>query len=194
MPGRDEMRPAISGVKLTYDDFLQFPDDGKRHELIDGKHYVTATPNTKHQRICGNLFFLIRSYLEDNPIGEVFGVPLDIVLSNSDIVEPDVQYLSKARATSVLTPKHLIGAPELIVEIGSPSTRKRDLTIKRRLYERFGVEEYWTVDPELNTIAVYRLAGGRYQRVAELTREAGDVLTTPLLPGLEMPLAKIFKE
>src|SRR5688572_19027641 len=133
------MRPTTgSGVKLTYDDFLQFPDDGKRHELIDGEHYVTATPNTKHQRICGNLFFLIRSYLETNPIGEVFGVPLDIVLSSFDIVEPDVQYLSKARAMGVLTPKHLIGAPELIVEVGSRSTRKRDEMIKRRLYERFG--------------------------------------------------------
>ena len=76
--------------------------------------------------------------------------------------------LSKTRASGVLTPKHLVGAPELIVEVGSPSTRKRDLTIKRRLYERFGVEEYWTVDPELDTIAVYRLTGGHYKRAAEL--------------------------
>ena len=86
------------------------------------------------------------------------------------------------------------GAPNLVVEIGSPSTRKRDETIKRRLYERFGVSEYWVIDPELDEIKVYRSTEGRYQRVAELALEHGDALESPLLPGLTLPLADIFAE
>jgi Uma2 family endonuclease len=86
------------------------------------------------------------------------------------------------------------GAPNLVVEIGSPSTRKRDATIKRRLYERFGVEEYWIVDPELDTIQVFRRINDRYERTAELTLEQGDVLTTLLLPGLDLPLLKVFED
>jgi Uma2 family endonuclease len=194
MTGRDQMRPTGSGVKLTYDDFLLFPDDGKRHELIDGEHYVTPCPNTKHQRLVGNLYWLIRSYLEAHPIGEVFLAPFDVVFSNFDIVEPDLLYLSKARAAEVLTPQNVKGTPELVVEIGSPGTRKRDETIKRRLYERSGVAEYWVVDPELDLIKVYRLSGDRFDRAIELTSEAGDVLTTPLLPNLETPLTRIFAE
>ena len=193
MPGGDQMKPASPGVKLTYDDFLLFPDDGKRHELIDGEHYVTPSPNMKHQRILGNLHFLIRSYLETHPIGEVFFAPFDVVFSYFDVVEPDLLYMSRARSAEVLTDKHVRGAPELVVEIGSKGTRKRDETIKRRLYERFGVTEYWVIDPELDVVKIYRQSGVRYERVAELALDSGDTLTTPLMPGLELPLARIFK-
>jgi Uma2 family endonuclease len=86
------------------------------------------------------------------------------------------------------------GAPELVVEIGSPGTRKRDATTKRRLYERFGVTEYWIVDPDLDTVQVYRLVDERYERVAELMLEQGDVLTTPLLQGLDLPLSSVFED
>lgn len=180
-------------VKLTYEDFVLFPDDRKRHELIDGEHVVTPSPNTKHQAISVNLTGMIWTYLQDRPIGRVFAAPFDVVFSNFDVVEPDVLYLSNERLAGVLTPEHVKGAPDLVVEIGSKGTRKRDETIKRRLYERFGVAEYWVIDPELDLVKVYRRAGERYERVAELALENGDVLTTPLLPGLEVPLAKIFE-
>jgi Uma2 family endonuclease len=88
----------------------------------------------------------------------------------------------------------VISAPDLIVEIGSPSTRRRDETIKRRLYERSGVKEYWIVDPDVDVVRVYRPGDGGYTRPVELSLEAGDTLTTPLLPGLELPLGQIFKE
>ena len=181
-------------MKLTYDDFVLFPDDGKRHELIDGEHYVTAAPNTKHQQVVTELIFLVRSWLEDHPIGRVFTAPFDIVLSQFDVVEPDLLYLSHERAEDVLTAQHLRGAPELVVEIGSPSTRQRDETIKRHLYERTGVSEYWFVDPELDVVRVYRREGERFTRPMELSREAGDILTTPLLAGLTLPLDRIFRE
>ena len=187
------MRPATPGVKLTYDDFLLFPDDGKRHELIDGEHYVTPSPTEKHQRIAWNLNGLLWAYLQDHPIGRAFGAPFDVVFSDFDVVEPDLLFVSAERCDAVLTDQNVRGAPDLVIEIGSPSTRKRDETIKRRLYERFGVSEYWVVDPELDTIKIYRQSGEGYQRVAELTLEAGDILTTPLLPDLRLPLSKIFE-
>ena len=183
-----------AGMKLTYDDFVLFPDDGKRHELIDGEHYVTASPNTKHQQVTIELVFLIRSWLEDHPAGRLFTAPYDVVLSNFDVVEPDVIYLSHARADEIMTSLHLRGAPELVIEIGSPRTRQRDETIKRRLYERTGVSEYWFVDPEVDVVRVYARDGERFARPVELSREAGDTLTTPLLPGLTLPLSRIFRE
>ena len=109
-------------------------------------------------------------------------------------MEPDLLYLSNARAAEVLTSANVQGVPELVVEIGSPGTRKRDETIKRRLYDRAGVSEYWVVDPELDVIRVYgREAEKRFRRPRELSTEAGDVLSTPLLPGLELPLTRIFR-
>src|SRR5512134_3641768 len=103
MHGHEPMKPAYPGVKLTYDDFVHFPDDGQRHELIDGEHYVTPSPNTRHQRISGNLFLLIGTWLEDHPLGQVFYAPYDVVFSAFDVVEPDLLYLSNERAAQVLT-------------------------------------------------------------------------------------------
>ena len=189
----DHVRPG-AGVKLTYDDFVLFPDDGKRHELIDGEHYVTPSPNTRHQRISGRLYLLIANWLEEHPIGQVFYAPFDVVMSDFDVVEPDLLYMSNERASAVITPQHVRGTPELIIEIASRGTRKRDETIKRALYDRAGVTEYWVVDPEIDAVRVYRRSGERFGRVVELSREAGDRLTTPLLPGLEMPLSRLFQE
>lgn len=189
----ERVKPA-AGMKLTYDDFVLFPDDGKRHEVIDGEHYVTPSPNTKHQRISMNLAVAIGGWLEEHTLGRLFGAPYDVVLSQFDIVEPDLLYLSNERAAEVMTAKHLQGAPELVVEIGSPGTRRRDETIKRRLYERAGVSEYWCIDPALDVVRVYRRDGHRLARPVELSREAGDILTTPLLPGLTLPLERIFRE
>ena len=97
------MKPAADRMKLTYDDFLLFPDDGKRHELIDGEHYVTPSPNTKHQRVSGNLHFLIRAWLEDHPIGQIFHAPFDVVFTKFDVVEPDLLYISNERMPQILT-------------------------------------------------------------------------------------------
>jgi Uma2 family endonuclease len=179
-------------VKLTYDDFLLFPDDGQRHELIDGEHFVTPSPSTPHQRIVGNLHFALRRYLVEQPIGEVFLAPFDVVFSTFDIVEPDLLYISNERRREILTPLHVRGTPELVIEVGSPGTRRRDETIKRRLYERAGVAEYWIVDPDLDVVRVYRRVGDVYGRPQELSREAGDVVRSPLFPSLDLKLDEIF--
>lgn len=102
--------------------------------------------------------------------------------------------MSHARAAEILTEQHVKGSPDLVIEIGSPATRRRDETIKRRLYERSAVAEYWVVDPRSDVVRVYRRNGDRFDAPIELTREAGDVLTTPLLPRLELRLADIFSE
>ena len=186
------MKPETTpSVKFTYEDFLNFPDDGKRHEVIDGEHYVTPSPSTKHQTVSLNLTVALAMHLKQYPRGRVFVAPFDVVFSDLDIVEPDLLYISRERA-DVLTDEHVRGAPDLVVEILSPGTRKTDEVTKRKLYERFGVQEYWVVDPELDAIKIYRRAAGAFARVAELSAEAGDSVTTPLLPQLSVPLADVF--
>ena len=185
------MRPT-PGVKLTYDNFVLFPDDGNRHELIDGEHYVTPSPNTAHQRIVGRLHLALGRYLETHPIGELFLAPFDVVFSHFDVVEPDLLYITNERRQDVLTAQHVRGTPDLVIEVGSPSTRRRDETIKRRLYERAGVAEYWIVDPDLEVVRIYQRQGDGYARARESTREAGDVLASPLFPGLELSLERIL--
>ena len=182
---------SAPSVKFTYEDFVNFPNDGKRHEIIDGEHRVTPSPTVQHQRVATNLTGRLWAYLDHRPIGEVFAAPCDVVFSDLDIVEPDLLYISRERA-GILTEQHVRGAPDLVVEILSPGTRKTDEVTKRKLYDRFGVQEYWVVDPELDAIKVYRRVDRSFARVAELTAEASDAITTPLLPDFAVPLTDLF--
>ena len=182
-------------TRLTYDDFLLFPDDGKRHEIIDGVHYVTPSPNRRHQRLVGRLHLQIARHLEAHPgIGEVFLAPFDVVLSRFDVVEPDLLFIAGDQP-EILTAQNVQGPPALVIEVLSKGTRKRDAQTKRRLFERTGVREYWLVDPELDTVQVFRPSpDGRFARVAELTAEDDDHLASPLLPGCTIDLRVLFRE
>ena len=197
MAGEDPMHTpaARADTRLTYDDFVLFPDDGKRHEIIDGEHYVTPSPNLRHQQLVGRLHVEIAVYLKAHPLaGEVFLSPLDVVLSHYDVVEPDLLFVAGDQA-SIMTEKNIQGPPALVVEVLSKSTRKRDAQTKRRLFERTGVREYWLVDPELDTVQVFRPSPeGKLLRVAELSAEEGETLTTPLLPGCAIGLRELFRE
>jgi Uma2 family endonuclease len=184
---------AAATRKLTYRDFMKFPDDGKRHELIDGVHYVTPSPVTPHQAVLGNLHFLIRQHLEQHPGGRVFLAPFDVVLSMFDVVEPDLLFISASRMR-VLTDKHVHGAPDLVVEIASRDTRRRDEGVKLKLYDRVDVLEYWIVDADADTIRVYRRRSGRLACVETLMHEPNASLTSPLLPGAALPLDRIFEK
>jgi len=184
------VRPGHSPTKLTYADYVLFPDDGLRHEIIDGEHYVTPSPATRHQRIAGNLYYLLRDHLETHPLGEIFLAPFDALLSEFDIVVPDLLYLSN-ESSRFLTSKNLQGPPDLVVEILSPSTRRRDVRLKRDLYERVGVREYWLVDPARDVIEVYQRSDERFQGPVQYGKS--DVLTTPLMPGLELPVDRILR-
>lgn len=178
-------------TKFTYEDYLLFPDDGRRHELIDGDHCMTPAPSTAHQRLVVRFSIAIGTFLDRRKVGQLFVAPTDVVLSNFDIVQPDLVFVSSAR-TSIITAQNIQGAPDLLIEILSETTRKTDEIIKRKLYERYGVQEYWIVDPELETVKVYRMTPHGYSRVADLSREASDTAGTPLLPELSISLIDLF--
>ena len=187
--------PTLShDARLTYDDFLLFPDDGLRHEIIDGAHYVTPSPNQRHQELVGRLYLSLGAVLEDRPDkGRLFLSPFDVVFSFHDVVEPDLVFVAPDQL-EILTAKNIQGTPALVIEIVSPSTRTRDREVKRRLYERTGVREYWLVDPDSNTVTVYRRThDGAFPPAAHLTAERHDTLETPLVPGWCVTLARLFR-
>ena len=186
------MPQTAHSTQFTYEDYLLFPDDGKRHELIDGDHFVTPAPTTKHQKTSGNLFGFLFAHVQKTKCGQVFSAPTDVVLSDLDVVQPDLLFISHARS-SIITPKNIQGPPDLVVEILLETTRKTDEMIKRKLYERYKVPEYWIVDPELETVKIYRPSNQGYARVAELSAEASNALNTPLLPDWELALHDLFE-
>jgi len=128
-------------LTLTYEDFLDFPDNGKRHELIDGEQYVTPSPLTKHQKRVATLPRLLGTFVFEHQLGTILSAPMDVVLSDRNVVEPDFLFLATSRS-SIITEANIQGPPDLVVEILSESTRKTDEIIKRKLYEKHQVEEY----------------------------------------------------
>lgn len=182
----------VQSCHLTYEDYVHFPDDGKRHEIIDGDHYVTPAPRTKHQKVSNNTATAMTVFVKRHRLGIVLTAPCDVILSDENVLEPDLLFVAAARS-NIITDENIQGAPDLLVEILSQSTRKRDELIKRKLYERFGVKEYWIIDPELETVKVFRSMQNKFSRPMELSSEGGDVLTTELLPGFQLPLAEIFE-
>ena len=178
--------------KLTYDDYVLIPEDSQRHEILDGEHYVTPAPTLEHQEAAGALYASLRAFVRKHRLGRVFVAPLDVLFSVNDVAQPDVVFVSNERA-GILRKPNIQGAPDLVIEILSPSTRRRDEDIKRPMYEHFGVLEYWMVDPEARRVSVFRHNGSGFDPALEFSTEAGDVLTTPLLPGLEIRVGEIFE-
>jgi Uma2 family endonuclease len=185
--------PSPQDTRLTYDDLLLFPDDGMRHEIIDGEHYVTPSPLTRHQVLVGRLYFEIESFLRQHPgTGTVFLSPFDVIFTKWDVVEPDLLFIAQDQL-DILTDKNVQGSPALVIEILSRGTRKVDEGAKLRLFDRGGVRECWLVDPDRDRVAIFqRQQDGSFPRVAELTRDRRDVLTTPLLRGLAVQLTELF--
>jgi Uma2 family endonuclease len=192
------MEKASKSVGLTYEDLCRLPDDGMRHELIDGELYVTPAPRLKHQRVASNLAGHLFMYLRERPLGRVYSAPVDVVFNDTNVVEPDILYISREREERQATERYLRGAPDLVVEILSPSTKYVDFGVKLHLYERFGVPEYWIIDPEEENTKIYRLEGGQLLLRTKLSRGAGTapasetMLSTPLLPGFQVSLDEIF--
>jgi Uma2 family endonuclease len=195
MEGEDAMPSSTcSDERLTYEDLLRIPEDGMRHEIIDGVHYVTASPNLRHQQLLGRLYFAIESALRAQPVGHVFLSPLDVVFTKWDVVEPDLLFVSSAQR-HILTKANVQGAPDLVVEIFSPSTQSRDEQIKRQLFERAGVGEYWMLDPDRSVVLVCRRdADGHLTDASEFSEAGRGTLTTPLIPGLALPMSELFAD
>jgi Uma2 family endonuclease len=178
------MAPQTS-TKLTYEDYLLLPDDGRRHEIIDGEHHVSPSPNMRHQRLSKRIVAALLPY-EKLGLGEVFYAPATVVLSPSNIVEPDVFFITRERS-HLVTEKNVQGAPDLVVEILSGSNREYDKRVKRKTYERYGVAEYWIVDGDDRTVTIYRRSGAAF--VESLAAES---VTTPLIPGFSLALRDLF--
>jgi Uma2 family endonuclease len=174
--------------RLTYEDYLKTPDD-ERYELLDGELIMAPSPREVHQIISLNLSSLLHQFVRQQNLGRVFTAPYDVKLTDTDLVQPDILFVSNARS-SIRTPNNIQGAPDLVVEILSPSTTKRDWNYKRALYARHGVTEYWLVDPEAHTVIVLRLNEGVYE-VAGLYGE-GSTLASPMLEGFTLEVDEIF--
>ncbi len=182
------MTKTIEHVKFTYQDYLHISED-KRYELIEGEFFMVPSPNEHHQRISCELEYALLSYVKKNKSGFVYDAPFDVVFSDEDVVQPDIIYVSKERK-NIITKDNIQGAPDLIVEILSPKTGYRDREIKRKLYFKYSVKEYWIVDPVKQTIEVLTPTKNGYKTDAIYLRHA--VLYSPLLKELKIDLNSIF--
>jgi len=183
------METIVEKRKYTYEDYLKTPDD-VRYELIEGELIMTPSPVTRHQRISILLASEILRYVLDNNLGEVFAAPYDVVLSNENVSQPDILFISKDRV-DIITEKNVQGAPDLIIEILSESTAYRDAIQKKRLYARFGVKEYWIVAPDDKLVEVYYLKDkGEYQLLK--TYLENDIIESQIIRGLKIELNRLF--
>jgi len=181
-----------TNLKFTYEDYLGFPDDGNRHEIIDGEHYVTPAPLTKHQRISANLLEHLHRHCSQTNAGLVLAAPTDVVFAETDVVQPDLLFITKDRQP-IVTRENIQGAPDLIIEILSDKTKQRDERTKRTLYERFQVTEYWIIDPEMELVRKFRLQDGGYAVPEESSPKQADSRLSPsILPEFSIPIRDIF--
>jgi Uma2 family endonuclease len=173
------------GVILTYQDYQELPDDGKRYELHEGELSVTPAPSPEHQESLANLNDFIRQHVRTRGLGKVFFAPLDCILDDTTIVQPDLVYLDASRLGE-LSKRGIEGPPTLVVEVVSPTTRRTDQVRKLQLYAKYRVPYYWFVDPEARAIDAYVLdeAGGTYQLAARVS--GLDAVSLPPFPDLAL--------
>jgi len=183
---------SMATAVVTYDEYVALPDDGNRYEVIEGELCLVPAPNRKHQEVLFNLAFELRKFITRNKLGHVYISPFDVKLSDINVVQPDVIYVSNGRL-KILTEAGASGAPDLAIEVLSASTRRRDEVIKLRLYEKFGVEEYWIIDMSQASIRIHGRKRGKLVLVDELFDRDNAKLTTALFPAMAIPFARIFE-
>ena len=177
-------------VRLTVRDYLDIPEeDENRYELIDGELYIAPAPSWEHQESIGNLYSILRDFVRANGLGRVVASPIDVFLSDEDVLQPDIVFVSVERL-DIVHSDGVHGAPDLVIEMLSPGTEQRDRTLKRERYETFDVGEYWQADPIAKTIIVLRPQNGTFEQTGVYTE--GMTLETPLLPGLRVDVSAVF--
>lgn len=177
-------------IKFTYEDYCQLPED-RRCELIGGEFFVVPSPSVIHQRVVANLGDLLRRYVQEKDCGEVLYSPLDVVLSPQDVVQPDIMFISRQRS-HIVTDANIQGAPDLVIEVLSPSTAERDRTLKKKLYARHGVKELWLVNPGAQTVEIFSLAEGEEKPPRLYARASRQPVVSPLLEDLSIDLDRVF--
>lgn len=176
-------------VKLTYEDYVELPDD-RRYEIIDGELYEMTAPSIRHQEILFNLSLIFGPYVRVNRLGLVFFAPIDVMFAEDSVVQPDLIFISESRR-HIVQDHAIVSAPDFVLEILSPSTAAHDRSRKADLYARYGMAEYWIVDSETETIEIRRLGDTSYDP-AEI-HDSGAI-STVLIPGLEVHLDDVFAE
>ena len=179
---------AKPAAKLTYEDYRKTPED-ERYELLDGELVMTAAPNIAHQRISSRLERRLAVFVEERGLGEIFRAPTDVALSDTDVVQPDILFVPGDRS-DIITADDVQGAPDLVVEVLSPTTAKRDWRDKLDLYSKHGVREFWLVDPQTEIVWVLLPKEGSL-RVAAIYGK-GDTLTSPMFEAFTLDLDQIF--
>lgn len=177
--------------RLTVDDYLALPDDGRRFELLDGVLEEMTSPTLKHQRVIGRLYVLLVHALQDTGAGEVLLAPFDVILDERTVLQPDLVVIRRENA-GILNPLNARGAPDVAIEVLSPSTRRKDEVRKARLYARAGVPFYWVVDPEIDRVEFLALSGEGYALLARA--EAPAMVDAPGFEGVRLPLAALFAD
>lgn len=175
-------------IKFTYEDYRSTPED-RRYELLDGELVMAAAPRRAHQRTEMNITLRLGNYVENNELGEIYPAPFDVVLSDTDVVQPDLLFVSKERLY-IINDDNVRGAPDLVIEILSPSTASIDRNFKRALYARHGVKEFWLVDTDARNITVMLLSEQGYKIIGIYGE--GQTLTSPTLEGFTLNLSEIF--
>ena len=177
-------------VRLTVQDYLNIPEeDENRYELINGELYMAPAPSWEHQESSGNLYSILRAFVLANLLGRVVYSPIDMFLSDGDVFQPDIVFISNERL-GIIHSDGIHGAPDLVIEVLSPGTERIDRTLKSERYEMFDVSEYWQANPIAKTILVLRARDGAFERVGLFTE--GMTLETPLLPGLRVDVSEVF--
>ncbi len=187
-------RPPAGEIILTYDDYAELPNDGKRYEIIEGDLFVSPAPRPKHQKATGNLCGILFVCLQDHPVGDIYLAPIDLILSQTNVVQPDLLFLGNEKL-HLVSERGIEGPPDLIVEVLSPTTEKTDRAIKSRLYAHFGVPHYWLIDPVEKRLEMFRLSRGRFRTSFNLgDGDPGPVKMPPdLFEGLSFNLAALWR-
>lgn len=177
-------------VRFTYRDYINLGEsEVKRYELIDGELYMVPSPTVIHQMIASNLVRALDGFVMANQLGKVMFAPLDVVLSDEDVFQPDIMFISNERS-SIISDANIQGPPDLVIEILSAGTAARDRTVKRSRYARFGVREYWLVDPQARTVEVLKASETGFDTVRVYSE--GLSATSPLLVGLDLDVSSLF--
>ena len=175
--------------KLTYEDYVGLPDDGRRYEILDGELEVSPAPAPRHQGVSGNLLVILHTHVQERGMGRVYHAPIDVILAPDSIVQPDLVFVAAGRE-ALVTERAIEGPPDLAVEILSPWSDRRDRVAKAALYARYGIRHYWIPDPVARTLEVYEVKGTEYRRVA--VHEGAACVRTTLFPDLEIDLGRVW--
>jgi Uma2 family endonuclease len=174
---------------MTYDEYCLLPDDGNRYQVLEGELFVSPAPRPHHQRVLFHLALLLHDYVLEHRLGEIFIAPIDVILEPTTIVQPDIVFIGSDKA-EIVTDLNIQGPPDLCIEVVSPTTGLIDRHAKRNIYARFGVREYWIVDPNRQTVNVYTLRDRAYGEAIEMTGDA--LIRSVVIEGFTIRAGDIF--